>query len=348
MVEAPSPSGSEAAAVAALQRGLAERAVRTRVDAAGNLHVRAGTGPKRLLLLGHVDTVPGALPVRDDGDTLHGRGTVDAKGPLCAAAAALADLAESDAIGGDWTVHLVAAVGEEAPGSPGATRLLHDLDAPDAMIVLEPSGWDAVTLGYKGHLRARLTCERPSAHAAGPDPSAGDRLVRTVARLLDEIDRSEPADEGAFARLTATVTDLRHQHDGVTARASATLGVRLPVHRPPDAAGAWLRERLEGSGVRMQVDDGVAAVRGPADGPLTRAFRVAIRTAGGRPRRIVKTGTSDWNVVARRWAVPALAYGPGDSALDHAPNERIAWSEVDAATYVLRTAIARITANGVA
>ena len=42
-----------------------------------------------LLLLGHIDTVPGDIPVRIEGGELWGRGSVDAKGPLCAAIIAL-------------------------------------------------------------------------------------------------------------------------------------------------------------------------------------------------------------------------------------------------------------------
>ncbi len=347
----PSPSGAEAEAVGALRRAVAGRPLRSEVDGAGSLHLSYGDGPKRLLLLGHVDTVSGGPAVHDDGTWLHGRGSVDAKGPLCAAVAALIGTAEEGSLGPDWTVHLVAAVGEEAPGSPGARRLLDDSGPPDAMIVLEPSGWDAVTLGYKGHLRARLRCDRPSAHSAGPAASAADRVVRAAAALLSALDdegADGPAESGAFGRLTGTVTSLRHAHDGAVETAEATLGLRLPPDRPPEAVRAWLAERLAGSEVRCAVDDAVPAVRGPADGPLARAFRVAIRGAGGRPRRVVKTGTSDWNVVARRWTVPALAYGPGDAAYDHTPDERIAWSDYDAGVRVLRTALARITDGGAA
>ena len=52
-----------------------------------------GDGPQEIMLLGHIDTFPGNPPVRREGDLLYGRGSVDAKGPLCtfAAAASLVD-----------------------------------------------------------------------------------------------------------------------------------------------------------------------------------------------------------------------------------------------------------------
>ena len=45
--------------------------------------------PETIALVGHIDTVPGVIEVRRDGDLLHGRGAVDAKGPLAAAIAAV-------------------------------------------------------------------------------------------------------------------------------------------------------------------------------------------------------------------------------------------------------------------
>src|SRR5215203_2463046 len=60
---------------------------RAYVDAAGNAVGELGAidAPHTLLLLGHIDTVPGNIPVRIDstaeGDVLYGRGSVDAKGP---------------------------------------------------------------------------------------------------------------------------------------------------------------------------------------------------------------------------------------------------------------------------
>jgi len=56
---------------------------------------------------------------------------------------------------------------------------------------------------------------------------------------------------------------------------------------------------------------------------LSRLFRGAIRAEGGTPAFVMKTGTSDMNLAGPAWACPILAYGPGDSALDHTPDEHI-------------------------
>jgi LysW-gamma-L-lysine carboxypeptidase len=81
------------------------------------------------------------------------------------------------------------------------------------------------------------------------------------------------------------------------------------------------------------------AYRSEKDTQLTRVFRQAIRKLGGNPRFKVKTGTSDMNVVAPDWNLPMLAYGPGDSALDHTPHEHLDLVEYQKASAVLASAL---------
>ena len=65
----------------------------------------------------------------------------------------------------------------------------------------------------------------------------------------------------------------------------------------------------------------------------------AIRAQGSRPNFVLKGGTSDMNVVGAQWTCPIIAYGPGDSALDHTPDERIRLDEYAAAVATLRRLI---------
>jgi LysW-gamma-L-lysine carboxypeptidase len=65
----------------------------------------------------------------------------------------------------------------------------------------------------------------------------------------------------------------------------------------------------------------------------------AIRAEGGRPRFKLKTGTSDMNTVGPTWQCPIVAYGPGDSSLDHTPDEHIDVEEYRRAIDVLAQAL---------
>ena len=74
-----------------------------------------------------------------------------------------------------------------------------------------------------------------------------------------------------------------------------------------------------------------------------RSFVAAVRAHGGEPTFLNKTGTSDMNVVGPAWGCPILAYGPGDSSLDHTPEEHVEIEEWLLGVRVLADALLRLT-----
>ena len=88
LVEIPSLSGEEQAAVSLMVDKMNDLGLSAYIDEAGNaVGIRevpgsTGTIEREIVLLGHIDTVPGEIPVRIEDGTLYGRGAVDAKGPL--------------------------------------------------------------------------------------------------------------------------------------------------------------------------------------------------------------------------------------------------------------------------
>lgn len=305
----------------------------TRQDEVGNVIAEWGTGQRDILLLGHIDTVPGSIPVRREGDRLFGRGSVDAKGPFAAAATAIT----RQPAAGDSRFTLIGAVEEE--GSSRGARHLLSRRAPDHLIILEPSGWDAITLGYKGSLRAHYRLSQPVSHGAGPLPSAADRAVAFVRRIQDHVAHSSRG-KGTFESLDARIIKFNSDQDGLTDVAELTVAFRLP----PDFDPGSLKRDLEQwrDGAELRVDYADPAVRAPKNTPLVRAFLQGIRQAGGTPRFKVKTGTSDMNILAPAWGCATLAYGPGDSRLDHTPAEAIDRADFDRAVEVLSAALAQL------
>ena len=75
---------------------------------------------------------------------------------------------------------------------------------------------------------------------------------------------------------------------------------------------------------------------------MARPLLPGIRQEGGRPGYLPKTGTSDMNVVGPAWRCPILAYGPGDSSLDHTPGEHIEIVEYLRAIRVLEAALGKL------
>jgi [amino group carrier protein]-lysine/ornithine hydrolase len=383
LVAIPSLSRQEDKAAAWLVEQMAANGYsRAFVDGAGNAvgEMGAADASRTVILLGHIDTVPGEIPVRiedgPDGRLLYGRGSVDAKGPLATFAAAVARVGDAWARENDIRLVVVGAVEEEYATSKGA-RFIRDRfngsaePIPDFCIIGEPSSWQRVTLGYKGRVLVEMEASQPMAHTAGPDAGVATVAVDLWNWVSAYAAAFNAPHDKAFDQLLPSLRDLRtwtdeHLHD----RVAAKLGVRLPVDFPIDdfLAGlvAWANQRtatdapvppfssasIEDGGVkRVEIVGPLThlslgiyahepAWRGDRNNALVRAFLAAIREVGRdrggeRPSFVVKTGTSDMNVVGPAWGCPILAYGPGDSSLDHTPNEHISLDEYWQAVLVL-------------
>ncbi len=302
-------------------------------DGVGNVVANWGSGSREVMLVGHMDTVPGWIPVRREGNRLFGRGAVDAKGPLAAAIAAVTRQPGRD----DRRFTLIAAVEEE--GSSRGARYLVGRPAPAVLVVLEPSGWDAITLGYKGSLRMRYCLTQPTGHGAGPLPSAGDRAIDFARRAQDHVS-AWGAGKGSFDRIDVRVLTVHADGDGLQDVAALILGFRLPTACDVEALKSQLGAWAEGAEVRFE--PGELPVRAEKNTALVRSFLEAIRLQGGTPRFKLKTGTSDMNILVPAWGCPALAYGPGDSKLDHTPEEAIDLAEYARGIEVLTEALRRI------
>ena len=211
LVEIPSVSRREGDAVEWLVARMGERGFRASVDDAGNAVGEIGDGPVHVVLLGHIDTVPGEIPVRIEGDDLVGRGAVDAKGPLAAFVAAA-----TLPVGG-VRVTVVGAVEEESPTSAGA-RYRATQTAPDWCVIGEPSGWDAVTVAYKGRLTLDVALSREARHGAAPGPTIAEEALAVWDRMRDSA-----ADRGSgnrsFERLDCRLESIEAgSADGLVGR----------------------------------------------------------------------------------------------------------------------------------
>ena len=337
LVSTPSVSGDEAEAADLLVEFLDARGREAYTDEVGN--VRA-PGDDAVLLTSHVDTVPGDVPVRitegeddaapDGGPVLWGRGSVDATGPLAAMAAAAVDTG----------VSFVGVVGEETD-SRGARHLLDERAEPDAVINGEPSGWEGITLGYRGFQAAEYSVSTPSAHTSRPEPNALERATAWWGRVAEAFARGD--DDAVFESVTAkpVAMDGGLSDDGTAFEASVSAQFRIP----PGLTAAEVRATAEGEldAGRIEWGTAIPPVLDSPRGSVATALRGAIRRGGGSPRLLRKTGTADVNLYAEAWDCPMATYGPGDSSLDHAPDERLPLAEFDRATDALRAACERLT-----
>ncbi|GAA0438423.1 M20/M25/M40 family metallo-hydrolase [Streptomyces luteireticuli] len=330
MLEIPSSSYQERELADYLVEAMTDLGFQAHIDGVGNVIgvIERGAGPT-VMLLGHMDTVPGRLPVRSEDGRLYGRGAVDAKGPLAAMICAAAG-----AVDFPGRIVVVGVVEEETPRSRGAMAIRAAHTRPDALIIGEPSGWSSVVLGYKGKLDMRYTVKCPATHPSNPVPKASELAVACWAALVDLL--GPDASHAVFDQPGATLCQL----NGDPTTATAELSIRIPPGFDVDELVGTLCDRLPAG--NLEVLNSVAACRvGRAD-PAVRALMSGIRRLHARPRLMVKTATSDMNTLAEVWDIPMATYGPGDSSLDHADDEHIVLSDYLRGIAVLTIAISEL------
>jgi LysW-gamma-L-lysine carboxypeptidase len=337
LVSTPSPSGEEGPAAERLAAFFREHGREVWLDGVGNVHAPADDS---VLLTSHVDTVPGDIPVEvretDGVQTLWGRGSVDATGALAAMAVAAVETG----------VSFLGVVGEEVD-SRGAHHVIEQgRTEPDVVVNGEPSGWDGITLGYRGLLAGTYVATSESGHTSRPENNAIQDALdwwrRVEATFATDADEWTPV----FERVTCKPVGVE---GGLTADGlsmETTMDVQFRV--PPEYGVDEVRELADGeleTGTVSWYDEVPPVMQSPRT-PVARAFRAAVRAADGDPRLLRKTGTSDMNVFASAWDCPMVSYGPGDSDLDHAPDEHLALPEYRRSIDVLVDVCERLTGTG--
>jgi acetylornithine deacetylase len=180
LVALETPTGSEAAATDFLDETLrhAGYQVLRQPVSAGRHNLYAFREAPVLVFSTHLDTVPPYIPLSEDGESIHGRGSCDAKG----LAAAMVAAAERLAGRGERRIGLLFLVGEEN-GSDGA-RIAGELGPKGRYLINGEPTENRLSIGQKGSLRVDLTAQGRAAHSAYPEEG-----VSAIAALLDTIER---------------------------------------------------------------------------------------------------------------------------------------------------------------
>lgn len=294
----------------------------------------AGEITKHIVLLGHMDTVKGDIEVRVDDDRLYGRGSVDAKGPLATFVAALAQAELRPGI----KITVVGAVEEESSTSRGA-RYAAEQYQPDLCIIGEPSGWNGITIGYKGIVQIAYALQRPMGHASGLQSAVPEKAIQFWNHITQFCNTYNTGRGKLFDQLIPAIRDFNFNSDGLYDRVRLHASVRLPIGFNIGEFEKLVGEFDEDGDVEIKTYGYEVAFRSERRNYLSTALNKAIRKFGGQPHFKVKTGTCDMNVVGPAWNCPIVAYGPGDSSLDHTPNEHIRLSEYRDAINVLTEVI---------
>jgi succinyl-diaminopimelate desuccinylase len=330
LVDIPSVSGTEeqlADAVEAALRGLGGLEVERVGDA-----VLARTNldrPTRVVLAGHLDTVPIAdnVPSRLDEDAglLYGCGTSDMK----AGDAVMLRLAARFGVPGAEPAHDLTFVfydNEEVDAAlNGLGRVARERRGwlyGDLAILLEPTDGE-VEAGCQGTLRAVLDVPGRRAHSARS--WLGVNAIHGAAGILATLGAYRAREveiDGCTYREGLNAVRIAGGVAGnvVPDECRVEVNFRYAPDRDEDAAEAHVREVFAEAieaGVHLAVVDNAGGALPGLSHPAAAAFVAAV----GRPAR-AKLG---WTDVARfaAFGIPAVNYGPGDPTLAHTREEHV-------------------------
>jgi succinyl-diaminopimelate desuccinylase len=289
--------------------------------------------PSRVILAGHLDTVPIAdnVPARRDADHIYGCGASDMK--------------SGDAV----FLHLAATVAEpvhditlilydceeieaSANGLGRIERELPDWLRADVAILGEPSG-GYIEAGCQGTLRVVLSVTGTRAHSARS--WLGDNAIHKLGPVLDRLasyqGRVVDIDGCTYREgLSAVRVDGGVAGNVIPDAASVMVNFRFAPDRSPRTALDHVHEVFDGLAVDLEQTD-VAA--GALPGLHHPAAAALVAAADGMVR--AKFG---WTDVARFAAlgIPAVNYGPGDPNLAHRRDEWVSVAQIGAVTAALR------------
>lgn len=349
MLEIYSPSGKEEEISNFLANEMENLGFRVRKDEVGNVIGEIGQGKPVVLLCGHMDTVEGYIPVRVEDNKLYGRGAVDAKAPLAAMIVAASTFVKESFPG---KILVVGVVDEEGSGR-GIKHFIKEEIQPDYAIFGEPSGVGKLVFGYKGILDIKITCETPSGHSAAP--WLFDNAIEKAMEIWRQIRKLHLREEKLRSRFYSITSCLTKINGGnassmIPSKCDIYIQLRIPPQFTPEQVFNEVKRKIK----RYQATDLKVSVKVKM-GSVTSAFEadrrsVLVRALAWAIRKTTlnyasfsrKTGTGDMNVLGNALKIPVVTYGPGDSRLDHTPNEHIDLQEYLASIQVYRKALMKL------
>ena len=298
------------------------------IDSVGNVIATKGNGTPRILLCGHMDTVPGQIPVRIDSGFLFGRGASDAKAPLISMLLACSEFKQRGTI-------IFAGVVDEEGNATGIKELVKNNLSIDYAIFGEPSGINRITISYKGRIALKLTCDvLDSAHASAPwlSKNSIEEVFEVWKLLRAEISAKYDKTDKKSNSLSLSLTEISggSSHNVTPQKCKVTIDIRVPngvkcleILNHLDTSIRNISE-MKKVKITYRIEDMTEAFEADHSSPLVRALSLSILdVCKVRSVLLRKTGTGDMNVLGNSLNIPVVTYGPGEPHVSHSKDERV-------------------------
>lgn len=360
LVKIRSLSTGEQSMAAELKRQMVEADFdEVRIDGLGNVIGRIGNGKKILAFDGHIDTVdvgnianwtqdPFSGEIRDG--FVHGRGTVDQKGGPAAFVTAGRILKEL-AFHGDLTIYFTGTVMEEdCDGLCWKYLVEEEKIVPDFVIITEPTNLN-IYRGHRGRMEIEIIFTGVSAHGSAPE--RGKNAIYMASRACLEIEKLNerlPKDE-FLGKGSVALSEFVSGSPSLCAVADYSkihLDRRLTWGETKESAIAEIQEIVKDmdasvnvlqyeetayTGLRYGMEKYYPTWKIAEDHPLVTAACKSYTGLFDKNPLIDKwTFSTNGVTINGYYKIPCIGFGPGNEVLAHAPNEKVAVSDLVAAS----------------
>ena len=329
LVDIPSETGNEGA----LRDALADRLAGLPMEVVKTSLVVGEPGPGKVLLAGHTDTVPlqGHVGARVEDGRLYGLGATDMKGGLAVMVHLLEDMGTQRVVG-------IFYAGEEGPIAGNELGPILDafpvLESADAGIVMEPTNRE-LHAGCQGSINATVSFLGEAAHSARP--WLGVNAVTRAGEFLQMMDGLQPQPHPIEGLKFKEVISVTRANGGIAnniipSRFDLNVNYRFSPDRSTEDAIDHLRSICEPADV-FEVADTAPAAYPELSHPLFQVLADSARAGVSH-----KQGWTDVAQLAAR-GIPAVNFGPGETALAHKPGESVALDDLSWAYEALATVL---------
>ncbi len=325
------------------------------IDGLGNVIGRIGNGKRILAIDGHMDTVDNGNLDNWDFDPLggeikdgfvHGRGTVDQEGGPAAFVTSGKILKELG-FDKDLTIYFVGSVMEEdCDGLCWKYIVEEDKIKPDFVISTEPTNLN-IYRGHRGRMEMHVTFNGISSHGSAPE--RGKNAIYMASKIALEIEKLNErlAYDEFLGKGSVTISEFVSGSPSLCAVADFArihLDRRLTWGETKESAVKEIEELIKGMNAKVEVlDYSETAYTGltygmekyyptwkiPVDHDIVQVGLKSFNNLFGKKPKVDKW-TFSTNGIATNgiYGIPTIGFGPGNEVLAHAPNEKVAVSDL--------------------
>lgn len=342
-----SPSGQEGKYAKFLADFLKGRDFKISFDAVGNLIAEKGIGKPTLLLVSHLDTIPGELSVVEKEGKIFGRGAVDCKPSLAAMVYSVSQYNFEKENSGKI---IFAGIVREEDSLIGIEELLKSDIDPEFAIFGEPTKTNQICIGYKGRICIGFRVLTQPGHVASSWQYINANEVcleiwNIVKGVCWQITDSYCRTKEKLNYYDQIIPNLTVISGGqLTNCVPSECIIQIDIRFPPNVSSQVILNEIRKTILNfkhlyetqhkkeIKIQENISSLIEGYEVKENELIVGALRWAvfnilNEKPKLIKKTGTTFVNQIGIELKIPSITYGPGDPKLEHTDNEYIEINE---------------------